>query len=236
MSTFGAEKFTTRSREAIETAQLAATTAGHTQTEPIHLLAALLRDADGTARQLVGKAGADAASLAAQAEGALQALPKASGATVQQPAASPGPDPRARGRARPRGVDEGRLRRHRAPADQPGDRRVGREDPAHRRRPHRGRAARGADRPARQPPGHESRGGVDVREPREVLRRPDPGRRGREARPGDRPRRRDPPGDPGAVAAYQEQPGPDRRARASARPPSSRGSPSGSSPATCPTR
>ena len=45
MSQFGAEKFTTRSREAIETAQLAATTAGNTQTEPIHLLAALLRDA-----------------------------------------------------------------------------------------------------------------------------------------------------------------------------------------------
>src|SRR6476659_1340814 len=89
MSQFGAEKFTTRSREAIETAQLAATTAGNTQTEPTHLLAALLRDADGTARQLVGKAGADAAALAARAEGALQGLPKASGATVQQPAASP---------------------------------------------------------------------------------------------------------------------------------------------------
>jgi len=89
MSQFGAEKFTTRSREAIESAQLAATTAGNTQTEPIHLLAALLREPDGTARQLVSKAGADAASLAAQAEGALQALPKASGATVQQPAASP---------------------------------------------------------------------------------------------------------------------------------------------------
>src|SRR6476619_5275796 len=89
MSQFGAEKFPTRSREAIETAQLAATTAGNTQTEPTHLLAALLRDADGTARQLVGKAGADAAALAAQAEAALQALPKASGATVQQPAASP---------------------------------------------------------------------------------------------------------------------------------------------------
>ena len=70
MSQFGAEKFTTRSREAIETAQLAATTAGNTQTEPMHLLAALLRDADGTARQLVGKAGADAAPLAAQAEAA----------------------------------------------------------------------------------------------------------------------------------------------------------------------
>src|SRR4051795_13407377 len=89
MSQFGAEKFTTRSRDAIETAQLAATTAGNTQTEPTHLLAALLRDADGTARQLVGKAGADAAPLAAAADGAVQALPQASGATVQQPAASP---------------------------------------------------------------------------------------------------------------------------------------------------
>src|SRR3954471_18037136 len=89
MSQFGAEKFTTRSREAIETAQLAATTAGNTQTEPTHLLAALLRDADGTARQLISKAGADAAALAAQAEAALQSLPKASGSTVQQPAASP---------------------------------------------------------------------------------------------------------------------------------------------------
>jgi ATP-dependent Clp protease ATP-binding subunit ClpB len=88
MSQFGAEKFTTRSREAIETAQLAATTAGNSTTEPVHLLAALLRDADGTARQLVAKAGVDAASLGAQAEAAVQALPKATGATVAQPAAS----------------------------------------------------------------------------------------------------------------------------------------------------
>ncbi|HET7432687.1 MAG TPA: AAA family ATPase, partial [Nocardioides sp.] len=88
MSQFGAEKFTTRSREAIETAQLAATTAGHTQTEPVHLLAALLREADGTARQLVARSGADAAALSARAEAALQALPKASGPTVQQPGAS----------------------------------------------------------------------------------------------------------------------------------------------------
>src|ERR1700760_1459064 len=88
MSQFAAEKFTTRSREAIETAQLAATTAGHTQTEPIHLLVALLRDADGTARQLGRKAGGDPSALTAQAEAALQALPKASGATVQQPSAS----------------------------------------------------------------------------------------------------------------------------------------------------
>ena len=54
MSQFGAEKFTTRSREAIEAAQLSATTAGNTTTEPIHLLVALLRQEDGIARTLVG--------------------------------------------------------------------------------------------------------------------------------------------------------------------------------------
>ena len=89
MSQFGAEKFTTRSREVIEAAQLSATTAGNTQTEPIHLLVALLRQEDGTARTLVTRVGADAAALTASAEQAMNALPKASGATVQQPAASP---------------------------------------------------------------------------------------------------------------------------------------------------
>ena len=88
MNQFGAEKFTTRSREAIEAAQLAATTAGHTSTEPIHLLVALLRDADGTARTLVTRAGADAAVVTAGAEQVLAALPRASGQTVQQPGAS----------------------------------------------------------------------------------------------------------------------------------------------------
>jgi ATP-dependent Clp protease ATP-binding subunit ClpB len=88
MSQFGAEKFTTRSREAIEAAQLSATTAGHTGTEPIHLLVALLRQPEGTAGSLVTKAGVDPATLAARAEEVLGVLPKASGATVQQPAAS----------------------------------------------------------------------------------------------------------------------------------------------------
>ena len=60
--------------------------------------------------------------------------------------------------------------------------------------------------------------------------------RARQARPGHRPRRGDPPGDPGALAADEEQPGADRRARASARPRSSRASRSGSSTATCPSR
>ncbi|MBB6628365.1 ATP-dependent chaperone ClpB [Nocardioides sp. KIGAM211] len=89
MNQFGADKFTTRSREVIEAAQVSATTAGNTATEPIHLLVALLRQADGTARTLVTKAGVDADALTAQAETVLAALPKASGATVQQPGASP---------------------------------------------------------------------------------------------------------------------------------------------------
>ena len=89
MSTFGAEKFTTRSREVIEAAQLAATTGGNTYTEPVHLLVALLRQDDGTSRSLVMKAGVDAAVLLAAAEAAQQSLPRATGSTVQQPSASP---------------------------------------------------------------------------------------------------------------------------------------------------
>ena len=88
MSTFGAEKFTTRSREVIEAAQLAATTGGNTHTEPVHLLVALLRQEDGTSRSLVQKAGVEPATLLAQAEGVQQQLPRATGSTVQQPSAS----------------------------------------------------------------------------------------------------------------------------------------------------
>ena len=88
MSQFGADKFTTRAREAIEAAQLAATTAGNSNTEPIHLLVALLKQEDGTSRSLVQKAGVDPAPLLARAEGVQQQLPRATGSTVQQPSAS----------------------------------------------------------------------------------------------------------------------------------------------------
>ncbi|QVT81807.1 Chaperone protein ClpB [Nocardioides aquaticus] len=88
MAQFGAEKFTTRSREAVEAAQLASTTAGNSTTDPVHLLVALLRPDDGTARTLVGRAGADPVALLAAAERAAAALPRASGSTVQQPGAS----------------------------------------------------------------------------------------------------------------------------------------------------
>ncbi|MFT4083009.1 MAG: ATP-dependent chaperone ClpB [Nocardioides sp.] len=88
MSQFTADKFTNRSREAIEAAQLAATTAGNTTTEPIHLLVALLDQTDGTARSMVTRSGADVDALAVAAHTAQEGLPHASGSTVQQPAAS----------------------------------------------------------------------------------------------------------------------------------------------------
>ncbi len=83
-----AGKFTTRSREAVEAAQLSATKDGNTQTEPVHLLVALLQQTDGISRSLISNAGADAAALAVRAEAAREALPRATGTTVQQPGAS----------------------------------------------------------------------------------------------------------------------------------------------------
>jgi ATP-dependent Clp protease ATP-binding subunit ClpB len=83
-----AAKFTTRSREAVEAAQLFATKDGNSHTEPIHLLVALLRETDGTSRSLISNAGVDASALLAGAEALMEALPRASGATVQQPGAS----------------------------------------------------------------------------------------------------------------------------------------------------
>jgi ATP-dependent Clp protease ATP-binding subunit ClpB len=88
MSQFGADKFTTRSREAIEAAQLAATSAGNSTVEPVHLLVALLLQEDGIAANLVAKAGVDVSALVHTAASERDALPSASGATVKQPAGS----------------------------------------------------------------------------------------------------------------------------------------------------
>ncbi|WP_183095994.1 ATP-dependent chaperone ClpB [Nocardioides stalactiti] len=84
MSQFGADKFTTRSRQAIEAAQLAATTAGNSNVEPIHLLVSLLLQEGGTAASMIQKAGADPATLVRLAAAQRDALPSATGATVQQ--------------------------------------------------------------------------------------------------------------------------------------------------------
>ncbi|GAA1922943.1 ATP-dependent chaperone ClpB [Nocardioides lentus] len=88
MSQFGADRFTTKGREAVEGAQILATTGGHTAVEPLHLLVTLLRDPEGSTRSLVTRSGVDPAALLRAAESGVDALPSATGSTVQRPAAS----------------------------------------------------------------------------------------------------------------------------------------------------
>ena len=81
-----ASKFTSRSVEVISAAQTLAVTTGNPQTEPIHLLVALLRQGrdpeKGVAPRLLEKAGADVRALERAADTALAALPAVSGSTV----------------------------------------------------------------------------------------------------------------------------------------------------------
>src|SRR3954452_20531658 len=81
-------RLTTKSQEAILDARHRASTAGNPYVEPIHLLLALLAQADGTARPLVEAVGASPDPLQQQAQAALERLPRASGPTVAQPGES----------------------------------------------------------------------------------------------------------------------------------------------------
>src|SRR5690349_23995746 len=81
-------KFTTRSQEAIAAAIQAATGAGHTQLEAVHLLAALLDQRDTLVRPLLEAAGVDAETVAAAARAEIGRLPAATGSTVSGPSYS----------------------------------------------------------------------------------------------------------------------------------------------------
>ncbi|MFZ5848057.1 MAG: ATP-dependent chaperone ClpB [Actinomycetota bacterium] len=83
-----ASKFTTRSQEAINTAISTAASSGHAQVEAVHLLAALLAQADGIARPLFEAAGVQPQSVIAGVETELKKLPAASGTTVGAPSYS----------------------------------------------------------------------------------------------------------------------------------------------------
>ena len=79
------EILTTKSREVLAVAISAATAAGHASVEPAHLLAALLSTDGSTAPGLLRAVGADPSVLASRADGLLNRLPSARGATVAQP-------------------------------------------------------------------------------------------------------------------------------------------------------
>ncbi|KRC65064.1 ATP-dependent chaperone ClpB [Aeromicrobium sp. Root236] len=80
--------FTTRSQQALGSAISAAAAAGNPAVEPAHLLSALLTQDGGTAAPLIQAAGVDAQAVRAGLKSALDALPSASGASVQNPGLS----------------------------------------------------------------------------------------------------------------------------------------------------
>ena len=79
------EKLTHKSQEALSTAQRRAAADGSPQVDSLHLLLALVEQADGTTAPLLRAVGADPALVAKQATERLARLPRARGATLSAP-------------------------------------------------------------------------------------------------------------------------------------------------------
>jgi len=79
------DKLTHKSQEALSVAIRRAAADGSPQVEALHLLVALLEQADGTTGPLLRAVGADPALIAKQAEERLARQPKAHGATLSAP-------------------------------------------------------------------------------------------------------------------------------------------------------
>ena len=207
------DKLTHKSQDALSTAIRSAAADGSPQVDPLHLLLALVEQADGTTTPLLRAVGADPALVAKQAEERLARLPRARGATLSAPDISrplQSAIATASSRAKKLG-DEYISTEHllvglaadggdakailTAAGATPDD------------------AARGVQPDPRQRPGHQPGPGRHLQGTGEVRRRPDQaGPRGRPG-PGHRPGRRDQARDPGALPPDEEQPGADRRAR-----------------------
>ncbi len=83
-----ASRLTSRSVEVINAASTLAVNDGNPQVDPVHLAVALLRQERGITPSLLDRAGADVGEVGRALDQALRTLPKASGSTVQTPAAS----------------------------------------------------------------------------------------------------------------------------------------------------
>jgi len=79
------DKLTHKSQDALSTAVRRAAADGSPQVEPLHLLLALVEQADGTTAPLLRAVGADPALVAKQAEERLAKMPRARGATLSAP-------------------------------------------------------------------------------------------------------------------------------------------------------
>src|SRR6266566_1663977 len=79
------DKLTHKSQDALSTAVRRAAADGSPQVDPLHLLLALVEQADGTTAPLLRAVGADPALVAKQAEERLTRMPRARGATLSAP-------------------------------------------------------------------------------------------------------------------------------------------------------
>ena len=82
------DKLTRKSQEAISAAIRQAASDGNPQVEPVHLLLALLKQADGTAQPLLEAAGADTSQVLTEATRLQEKLPQTRGATASAPETS----------------------------------------------------------------------------------------------------------------------------------------------------
>ena len=81
---FRMDKLTVKAQEALGRAQDIATDSGHSQLEPLHLLAGLLAETDGVVAPLLDKVGANRAQLDEIVQSELGHLPKVSGGAPPQ--------------------------------------------------------------------------------------------------------------------------------------------------------
>jgi ATP-dependent Clp protease ATP-binding subunit ClpB len=82
------DKLTRKSQEALSVAVRQAATDGNPQVEPVHLLLALLNQAEGIARPLIEAAGAEVNRIITEATAIQRGLPQARGATTSAPQTS----------------------------------------------------------------------------------------------------------------------------------------------------
>ncbi|TWT37644.1 Chaperonin protein ClpB [Posidoniimonas corsicana] len=81
---FRFDKLTHKSQAAVQNAQELAADAGNPQVEPLHLLAALLRDGEGVVRPVLEKTGANVGQLSQTVDADLKHLPTAAGGAPPQ--------------------------------------------------------------------------------------------------------------------------------------------------------
>ncbi|HET9080454.1 MAG TPA: ATP-dependent chaperone ClpB [Trebonia sp.] len=82
------DKLTRKSQEALSAAIRQAASDGNPQVEPVHLLLALLQQAEGTAQPLLEAAGADVRQVAAETTSLQRKLPQTRGTTASAPETS----------------------------------------------------------------------------------------------------------------------------------------------------